>query len=242
MSAAVTIAELEADIRWQADQERAQLRHTSAKLRRAIGQSIDSYREMVSDQGWPYFLRVKTGTLPVGATTDPDDETILLNWGKLDTSEFNPPVVRIYGLDLHYSDSQEELSSVSFSERNAYQRSPGVPQAYFVYDQTNVGILPPASSAYRYTLSYLPLASKMLNDDDEFNPGVPGGEQWVIWDVMQKLLYRDNYPDLAAAAANERERHRDQIVKQVGKLIRAFPKHKLNTRARRKAREARRFL
>lgn len=239
MSAAVTIAELEADIRWQADQERALLRHTSAKVRRAICQSIDSYREMISDQGWPYYLKVKTGTLPIGATVDPDDGETALNWGKLDVSEFNPPVVRVYGLDLHYSGTQDELSSVSFAERNAYGSSPGKPLAYFIYDETNIGLLPPSGAAYKYTMSYLPKLPKLLNDDDEFNPGVPGGEQWVVWDVMTKLLVRDNYPDLVQASMAERDRQRVDILHQVGKLIRAFPRHKLNTRARKSARAGR---
>lgn len=240
MSAAVTIAELEADIRWQADQESATLRHTSAKMRRAICQSIDSYREMVSDLGWPYFLRVKTGQLPVGKAVDPDDLETTLRWGELDTSEFNPPIVRIYGLDLHYNGSQEELSSVSFSERNSYPET-GVPMAYFAYDQSKIGILPPANAAYTYTLSYLPQLPKLLSDEDEFNPGVPGGEQWVIWDVMIKMLYRDNYPDLVQAAMAERDRQKMEVIAHIGKLIRAFPKHKLNTRARRLSRTARRL-
>ena len=63
----------------------------------------------------------------------------------------------------------------------------------------------------------------------------------MIWDVMIKMLYRDNYPDLVQAAMAERDRQKMEVIAHIGKLIRAFPKHKLNTRARRLSRTARRL-
>lgn len=231
MSSALTIAELEADIRWQADVERAELRHTSATLRRQIAKSIESYREMVSDEGWPYFLTIRSGSLTAGRATDPIDPTVSYSWGELDLTSLDPPMVRIVGLDVHYGSSQRELRSVSFSERNNYSNVTGsVPTQFFIYDQTKVGLMPPPSSALKYTISYLPKLPLLLEDDDEFNPGIPGGEQWVMWDVMVKIVYRDDYPQLVQAAMMERRRLETEVRQKARRLVRSHPKRRRDTR------------
>ena len=99
---------------------------------------------MISDEGWPYFLKLKSGTLPVGQATDDHDTSIKHPWGELDIEGWEPGVVRIYGMDIHYNGIQEELTAVSYSERNKFsgRSSLRFPQNYFIYDQTKVGLLP----------------------------------------------------------------------------------------------------
>jgi hypothetical protein len=238
MARAIRIAQLEKDIRWQSDQLRAELRHTSADLRHVMNQSVQRYREMISENGDPYFLKSHSGVLPVGRATDPSGTDTSASWGCLDISAIYPDVVRIYGLDIDLGRYTHELYAVHFNERNAYQdhnrnHHLGAPVAFFGYDETKIGILPPANAPYRYTLWYLPLLPDLVADGDEFNPGIPGGEQWVIWDVMCKILIRDNYPALLQAATMEREKTWMDILRRVSAHTRVGTARRLDTRGMR---------
>jgi hypothetical protein len=233
MARNVTIAELEHAIRWQADQERAVLRHSSADIRRVTNNSIQRFREIISDNGHPYFLKSFSGTLDVGAGRDTNGQ--VLAWGILDTSVVSPEVVRVYGLDVQVNSVTAELDSVEFRQRNFYQYGnyqTSIPVAFFGYDEKKIGILPPPDRAYNYTLWYLPVLPQLLADEDEFNPGIPGAEEWVIWDVMHKILNRDNYPRLLASVKLERDELMTDIQMRASSHQRTGPPKRIDTRGR----------
>lgn len=227
------ISELEDMIRWQADQERAELRHTSAAIRRAANQSIQRFRELISDNGHPYYLTSQSGLMTPGNASDDNGQKFA--WGLLDTESFDPEPVRIYGLDITVNGVNEELDAVEFRERNHYQfgnNENTIPVAFFGYDETKIGVLPPPDRAYPYTVWYLPVLPELTEDDDEFNPGVPGAEEWIIWDVMLKILNRDNYPQLIASARAERAELWADILHRARKHQRTGPPKRIDTRGR----------
>lgn len=235
MARSRTIKELEDMIRWQSDQEEAELRHTSADLRRAMNQSIQRYRERISANGHAYFLESHSGQLTPGAARDPHGTNTKYAWGLLDISSLSPQVVRIYGLDITSHQVITELECVEFSQRNYFQwgvDDTDIPTAFFGYDEFKIGILPPPDHGYQYTLWYLPLQEDLLEDDDEFNPGLPGGEQWIVWDVMSKLLVRDNYPRLIAAAQAEREAIMVDLLQRASSHSRVGSVKRIDTRNR----------
>lgn len=243
MSRPIRIADLEDDIRWQADKERATLRHTSPKLRRAINQSIQNFRLKIANSGDPLFLSSYTLKTPVGRAVSPQNDSVKFGWGELDLSELNPKAVQIYGVHIHYNGLTTSLHAVSFAEINDYdvRGALGFPSSFSTYDKTKLALLPAADRAYDITIWYVPLLPQLSADDDEFDPVIPGGDEWVMWDVMVKLLNRDNYPDQYGMAVTERDKRMREIMHEAHRNQRVSPKHRLDTRSRR-TRNARRLL
>lgn len=220
-------------VRWQSDSQEADLRHSSADLRRAINQSIQHFRENISDNGHPYFLTSHSGLLTPGQATDSNGQQFA--WGTLDMDSFSPEVVRIYGFDITVNGVNEELDAVEFRERNHFQFGNNeltIPIAFFGYNETKLGILPAPDRPYAYTLWYLPMLEELTEDDDQFNPGVPGAEEWIIWDVMLKLLNRDNYPRLIQSVRIERDTLWADILHRARKHQRTGPPKRIDTRGR----------
>lgn len=245
MAKPVTIAQLEADIRWQADQERALLRHTSSSLRRVMNQSISRYREMVSENGDPYYLTHHTGRLTPGvAASEGMTEDMEFSWGKVDLRPIQPTPVRIYGFDVHVGEARPmELDAIGFNQRNDFSdewQTTGRPLAFFGYNEHTLGVVPAPDSPYKYTLWYLPELPDLMSDEDEFNPCVPGGEQWVVWDVMHKIYLRDDYPSLVGPVLAERDRVWLDILNRISTHTRVGSSHRLDTRGKR-SRNAARF-
>jgi hypothetical protein len=231
----ITLAELEAAVRWQADMERAELRHSSTDLRKRINQSYRRYRELVCDHGHSYFLQSHSGRLTIGPAIDQSDNTTELAWGKLDVGVLDPAVVRVYGLDIHTSGGSYELTGAEWKQRNYYQERfarSDYPQAFFVYDGNTLGLLPPPSSALPYTLWYLPAIRELTADDSVFDMGIEGGDQWVVWDVCHKIASRDNYPPMLIAAERERANVTVELISRAGKIAMVGTLRRLDTRGR----------
>lgn len=227
------ISELEDMVRWQSDTQDADLRHSSADLRRAINQSIQRFRELISDNGHPYYLTSHSGRLTKGAAEDDNGQKFA--WGILDTSSFSPELVRLYGFDITVNSVTEELDAVEFKERNHFQfgnNETTIPVAFFGYNETKIGILPAPDRDYPYTIWYLPLLEELTEDNDEFNPGIPGAEEWIVWDVMFKLLNRDNYPRLLQSVILERDKLLVDILHRARKHQRTGPPKRIDTRGR----------
>jgi hypothetical protein len=234
MTRPIRIADLEEEVRWEADQERAVLRHTSVRVRKSINQSIQRFRELFSENS-PTFLTSWTGTAPPGAMVSPQDPTISFSWGGIDMADIEPGVVRVYRVEVHQNNETMDLSHIDFAERNDWScRSDvlGVPSLFFIYDETKLALLPPPMSGYKITIWYLPELPSLLDDDDEFNPGVPGAEQWVVMDCCMKLMRRDKYPDAYAAFAGERATLEAEILDST-KNQRSGPAYRLDTRNKR---------
>jgi hypothetical protein len=232
MSNRVTLAKLERDVRWQGDQLRAELRHTPADLRRVISQSITQYREIVTDNGHPYYLAVRNGTITPGRALDQSESGVDFPWGEIDMSGWHPEVVRVYGVDVNDGQEVYSLDQVSFKQRNDFQdySSGDPPRAFFGFGEYKLGILPVPSGAYQYSVWYLPVANDLVNDNDLFNPGVPNGEQWVVWDCLHRIFVRDNYPSLVQMATMERQKVEMLLVYKMSTHAKANANRRLDTR------------
>jgi hypothetical protein len=231
----VTLAALEEAVRWQADMERAELRHTPASIQREINQSIRRYRELVCDAGHSYFLNSHSGRLSPAPAVDTSDSATELSWGKLDLGVLDPPVVRVYGVDVRQGSYVTELTGAEWKQRNYYQErygNTGAPMAFFVYDSTTLGILPAPNSALAYTVWYLPDVRELEQAGDVFDPGIVGGERWVVLDVSYKLALRDNYPGVAANIERERMVVQSELMARAGKISMVGTLRRLDTRGR----------
>lgn len=195
--------EMEDAVRWQADQEEAELRHTSAHIRRIINQSAQRLRLSVSAVGDPYFLVNHSGKITPGRAPDPTGSTGSFPWGLIDTSVVEPEILKTYGVDLKIGTTIISLDHVTFSERLNFQDRDGVgdtPVAFFEYNEKAIGLLPIPDTSYDYTLWYLPVMPELTGDNDILNCGPAASDEWIVWDCLWKLLARDNYPRLLQVA------------------------------------------
>ena len=207
-----SLANLLTDIRWQADQLGATVRHDDPSLTRALNQSIQRYREWLSEQGSPLYLTPKSGTLTVGATAP-------YAFGTLDMSAWSPTAVHIYQLEVTVNGRILPVPQIPFEHRNQYQGSypysgqqTGIPIGFFRFQNT-LGIVPAPTGAYPYTAWYMPLFAD-LSGSDTFD-GIAGYEEWLIWDVMVKLIVRDQEPERYQMAAAERDRIQADILQRL---------------------------
>lgn len=240
MSARISLAELEAKVRWQADQERAEARHTSAKLREEIRTSVNRYRELFSDNGSAYYLTNHCGKIQAGPAPDRNGSDKTMPWGEINISSINPEIVRIYGIDVDFGGTKISLEQIAFAERNHYDGCQGEPIAFFGFGEDRIGVVPLPAAEYPFTLWYLPTLSNFENDDDVFNPGVPGGEQWVVWDVMHKIFMRDNYPGLLQFIMIERDKVGADIIHRISSFFRVKAEIRRDTKGERKSKLQRR--
>lgn len=206
MSRPRTLALMRTDLRWQADQLGATLRHDDASLTRIINQSIQRWREWVSEEGSPLYLTPHSGTLTVGPTSP-------YAFGTLDFSAWLPTPVHVYQLEVTVNGQVLDVPQIPFEQRNQYQgifgptptgATQSIPVGYFRYGST-LGIVPPPQSAYPYTAWYMGQSTDLATDNDTFD-GIAGWEEWLTWDCLIKLLVRDHDQAAIAAATVERDR------------------------------------
>lgn len=215
MSRNVTLSTLREDIRLQADIVGATTRHTSAQLTRLINQSIQAFREDVSNEGNTHYLVSTSGTLSVGATS-PHGFQIL------DVSAVSPAVVRTYGLDVTIDGTVVSLEHRPFVERTAFggPNNTGQPCTWAHYQTAKIAIQPPPDQAYSYTLWYLPVLADLSADADTFD-GVAGWEMWIVWDVVLRLLIRDQQSTAYQTAKAERDAVTARIKAQATRVSQA---------------------
>jgi len=201
-----TLTQLLADVRWQADQIGATLRHTDADLTRAINQSIQRWREWVSEQGNPLYLTPHSGTLTVGPTAP-------FAFGTLDMTGFSPTPVHVYQFEVTVNGQVLDVPQIPFEHRNQYQgvfgptptgSTQSIPVGFFRFGNV-LGIVPPPQSAYPYTAWFMGLAADLVSGSDSFD-GIAGWEEWISWNVLVKILVRDRDPAVYATATTERDR------------------------------------
>lgn len=209
MSRTRQLVDLRADVRWQADQlgTTALSRHDNTALNRIINQSIQRFREWVSEQGSAMYLTADTSTLTTGATSP-------YTWREV---SFPATAVRILHVEITVDSRIQGLDQVAFDERNDYQDNDGptngVPVAFFTYG-SKIGILPPPDSAYSRTIWFLPQFTDLSADSDTFD-GVAGWEEWLVWDCLLKLVVRDKYPQQYQVALAERDRLQSEILQSI---------------------------
>lgn len=227
-----TLAELREDVLWQSDNEGNTARVVPARLTRAINQSIQEFREAVSDAGHPYYLTQATGTLTVGATAP-------YPFGAITIGSLDPPMLRPYGFDIKVGDLWVSLEPGNFDERNDGQLDGwlsgpriGQPSKFFLFNETQLAYSPAADQAYPYILYYLPVGEDLTDDENGFD-GLAGWEEWVIYNAAAKLAIRDNHGEHLALVAAERERLLQGILRRAPHRQRAGATTKADVRGRR---------
>lgn len=200
MARTVTLSVLRDEIRFLADAQgtSAIARHGNTDLNRAINQSIQRFREKVSNHGFRHYLVHATGSLTPGATSPH-------SFGQLDLSALSPSVVRVYRMTIMVNGRPKRLESVDLDNADDFfgDVATGVPEAFATF-RDKVAVMPAPNAAYVYVIWYLPVLADLSLDADVFD-GVAGWEAWVQWDVLTKLIQRDTSPALYQMAATERD-------------------------------------
>lgn len=214
MSRTVTLAQLRTDIANQCDFSTSSTgRYQPGLLNRLINQSIQRFRERISNEGITHFLVSWSGTLPAGTSGN-------YAFQVLDLSSLSPSLVRTYGLDLTISGVVRSLEQRSFQERNEFTSGPlmtGQPLAWAHYQTTSIAIMPAPDTSYPYTIWYLPVLADMSADSDTFD-GVAGWEIYVLWDCVCQLIARDQYASAYQQATVERDNAWTDIVRSATKV------------------------
>jgi hypothetical protein len=182
-----SLTNLIADIRALADIEGATLRHTDARLTRELNQSIQRFREWVTESGFGLYLTPYTVNLTVGATSP-------YVWREVSLAALTPALAHVQAVECIVNGQQYDLDKVPFESRNEYMQQNAQPAAWIQYGDT-IGILPPPESDYVITVWYLGVFVDLVNGSDTFD-GMVGWEEWVRWNTLITLLTRDQYPQL----------------------------------------------
>ncbi len=187
----VTLAQLRQDIQNQADIAGLTARHPATLLNRLANQSIQRFRERLSSEGARHFLTVATGTMVAGATSG--FPFYSLNAGSLASG-----IVRVYGLDVKVQGGAwKRLEHTTFEDRAEYggghPASIGEPRVWAEYQTAKLAVMPPPDRAYDFVLWYLPVANDLQADSATFD-GVAGWEDYVTWDVVCRIIVRDQSP------------------------------------------------
>jgi len=188
VSRTVTLLQLRTDIAAQADIVGGTARYTTAILNRFINQSIQRFREKLSSEGAQHYLVSTNGTLGIGATSP-------YPFYVLDLSAVSPSIVRTYGVDVTLNGNIiKSISHVPFASRTDYGGSvvTGEPRAWAHINTRKLAILPAPNHAYPYVAWYLPVLADLSADGDTFD-GVAGWEDFIVWDVVARLIVRDQY-------------------------------------------------
>ena len=212
MSRTVTLTQLLADIRWQADQVGATVRHEDAPLTRIINQSIQRFRERITVSGDTFYLTSATATISSGqASTTQAYQT-------LDISGFSPEPVRTFGVDILYQSRVVSLVHVPFDDRNDFGGGvdTGPPRAFAHYQAQTLAIFPVPDGSYTARVYYCPVATNLSSGSDTFD-GVAGWEEYLTWDCVCRVIIRDQYPQAAAIANQYRLETWSDIVKTAGR-------------------------
>jgi hypothetical protein len=194
MARTVSLGQLTSDIREQADAVGASVRHTPQLITRFINQSIQRFREKITGEGSTHYLTATSGTLTVGATSP-------YSFSSLSLASVAPSVVRTCEMEITVNSEVLSLLHVPFASRNDYggPTSTGIPQAWAHYQTRTLAIMPAPNQTYAYTVWYLPVLTDLVNDTDTFD-GVAGWEDFVVWDVVRRLIVRDQYPQAFSLA------------------------------------------
>ncbi|HEY3494346.1 MAG TPA: hypothetical protein VGK73_06660, partial [Polyangiaceae bacterium] len=218
MARTKTLAQLRSDVANQADIVGAAARYTPTLLTGLINQSIQRFRERISIEGTTHYLVSASGTLSAGATSPYPFQT-------LDLSGVSPGLVRTFGVDIIIDGTVVTLEQRPFEERASFGTRPGIPAAWAHFQTDKIAILPAPQSSYSYTVWYLPLLADLTSDSDTFN-GVAGWEDYVTWDVLSRLVVRDNYPELFGQVEAKANAIWTDIIRSATKVSHAGGAHK----------------
>jgi hypothetical protein len=188
VSRAATLSQLRTDVQNQADIAGLTVRHTPALLNRLINQSIQRFRGKLSEEGVQHYLTNTTGLFGPGATSP-------YPFHALDLSAAAPAVVRVFSVWIDTPGETKELIHVPFRfvTKLCGPNVTGEPEAWANYQTTGLAIMPAPSGQYSYNVWHLPKLADLADDADTFD-GVAGWEDYIVWDVVCRILVRDQNP------------------------------------------------
>ena len=216
MSREVTLAQILDDAEAQADLLGTDTRHTPARKLRMANQAIQRFRELLTVHGVRLFLTPANGTLTAGVESPYSFRTLSISALTL--------LVRPVHLDITINGIVTTLDHVPFDARNDYGGATfsGVPRAWAQYNRNSIAILPAPDAAYPYTLWYIPRLADADDPSDTFD-GVAGWEDYVVWDVVCRLLVRDQSGTAYQIASAERAGIWADIMKTAPRVNRGGP-------------------
>ncbi len=227
-----SLQDLVADVRWIADVEGATARHTDKKIVRALNQSQQAFRLMVSIAGHPYYISDEVKSVGAGSNTFTPTST---------------DIVAVLGLDVLVDSDLIELVEFQFSERNKYPLSQTGRPVMFRYMAEEITIQPTSDADYTFRIWYLPVGTEftatydgndMITASSSSFDGIAGWEDWLVYDSALRISTRDagvndNF-ELIQAELGRIER---RILAEAKKRVRVGPLHRVDTRGRRKSLE-----
>lgn len=215
MSRTVTLSRLKTDIAYQADVVIGSTgRYQASNVTRLINQSIQRFRGRVSQEGITHYLTAFHGVFRVGATA-PYPFALIGISGVSD-------IASIYGFDVTMDGFTATLDHRPFTQRDENDNVPARPRYWSQVRDATLAVFPPADAPYNYTIWYLPVVDDLVNDTDTFD-GVAGWEDYIVWDVVCRLIHRDAYPDAYQMASDERDRLWMDVLRSAGRVSAAGP-------------------
>jgi hypothetical protein len=212
VGATLFLSQVLADIRDQADINGATARHSATLLARLANQSHRHLRRQLSIDGAQHYLTSTSGTLGTG-TTSPYPFYVL------DLTQVAPSIVQCFGVHVTVQTEVLPLSQVPFTSITDYggTSSRGVPQAWAALNTAKLAILPAAGTAYPYVVWYLPVVADLVNDNDVLAV-VEGGDEFIVWDCVARLIMRDQYPQAFAMAVQMRDEKYREVLSSAKKV------------------------
>lgn len=182
-----SLQNLLSDVRWTADEEASTSRHTDFMITRALNQSIQAFRRMVTRGGIDYYEHATSGNLTanVATLTGPAD------------------LVEVTGLDVSVDGELRDVYPISRSERNDFQpggAQTGVPVGFRIVEDATITLYPTPDAAYAYQLWYLQTGTDLTGTFDANGAltaststfdGLSGWEDWIVYDTALRLATRD---------------------------------------------------
>ncbi len=215
MARNVSLGQLQADILQQAEQAGASTRYVASLLTRWTNQSIQRFREKLSTEGAQHFLVSTTKTLTAGATSP-------YPFYALDLSSESPSLIRTYAVDLTVNGITKTLVHVPFADRDKYggPNTTSEPVAWANYQTRKVAIMPAPSQSYTAVVWYLPVLPDLALDSDTFD-GVAGWEDYITWDVVGRILVKENNPEQLQLAESQKSTIWQDIVRAATRVSHA---------------------
>lgn len=207
MGATLFLSQILADIRDQADINGAAARHSPTLLTRLVNQSHRHLRRRLSMDGAQQHLVSASGTLGTG-TTSPYPFYVL------DLTQIAPSIVKCFGVHITVQTEVIPLNQVPFTSIADYggTSTTGVPRAWAALNAAKLAILPAAGTQYPYVVWYLPVVADLVNDSDVLAV-VEGGDEFIAWDCVSRLIVRDQYPAAFQMAVQMRdEKYREVLA------------------------------
>lgn len=201
----ITLGQAKADVVDQADIAGATVRYTPTMITRLINQARDRFYEKLALEGESHFTSVATGTIQTGPTS-PHSFTVV------DFSAVTS-LVRVISVDVVVNGQNLRLAHVPFADRDKYggPNSRGVPVAWATYQTKQIAVFPTADQSYPYVLYYLPALTPLVNDADTWEIN-PGWDQYVTWDVVTRLIVKDQYANAYQMAVQTRNEIWDDLM------------------------------